>query len=202
MVYDVQQVSMPSTKLTDSVVLYLKDYYLTPYSNIKFYTPSFTSGASAREVQIAIESLANVDSLDVPKQTSSSGGVDFFMTFLSNLDEVPLLVSNNTAASVSSVSIGVGEVPTITVACDNEFVREEQLFDYSTTFQLQFSYMGAATPVTLTQCAVHCGIHLSRQAAIIELFYYGQNSTPLQVEVTLSAVTQFHQCGLHNYVYY
>ncbi len=77
-----------------------------------------------------------MDSLDVPKQTSSSGGVDFFMTFLSNLDEVPLLVSNNTAASVSSVSIGVGEVPTITVACDNEFVREEQLFDYSTTFQL------------------------------------------------------------------
>ena len=143
-VYDVQQVSMPSTKLTDSVVLYLKDYYLTPYSNIKFYTPSFTSGGSAREVQIAIESLANVDSLDVTKQTSSSGGVYFCCLCVERLYRRGRSADHHCGMRQRVCARGAA-------------VRLQH------PFQLQFSYMGAATPVTLTQCAVHCGIHLSRQ---------------------------------------
>lgn len=141
-VYEVQQIFIPtgvstSFKLTD---------YLTPFSTQTFSTSVVSSAASSQTIQAAIESLANVESVDV-STSSQSGGVYFQVTFLSNLCQVPLLLPTNPAVLVSEVVIGICEIQTVTIASDVKFTREIQQFGLNPIFPVSFTLFGTSVTV-------------------------------------------------------
>jgi hypothetical protein len=53
-------------------------------------------------VQQAIETMANVDSVDVQRVVAVTGDVSYLITFLSNLGDVPILTTAG-AATISEV---------------------------------------------------------------------------------------------------
>lgn len=95
--------------------------YLTPGSTANFTAAkSFSSLSSSADVQSAIESIANVRSVDVTR-TASASNVTFMVTFLSNLGNVPLLLSPNSLITVNSVQSGICEVQAVVLSTDKDF---------------------------------------------------------------------------------
>jgi len=124
LVYEIQRVV-----ITGSTTLQLYDY-LTPPSTSLYKDPSaqvfsatlaLSLTSSAADVQKAIETLTNVDAVDV--YLSAPG--DFRVTFLSNLGDVPLLQAAS-GASITPVQDGICEIQTITIASDDNIVKEVQ----------------------------------------------------------------------------
>jgi hypothetical protein len=122
-VYEIQQIVVPPSLYSQSIVLFFPDY-LTPSSNIIFSSRSFTANDSVATLQSAIQSLSNVDSVDVSREANSSAEYSVFLiTFLSNLGNVPLLNATS-GVSVQEVVAGVTETQFIEIAADIDFVRE------------------------------------------------------------------------------
>jgi len=144
-VYEVQEITISSSYLSKSVYVQLNDY-LTPYSTQVFNSSVFTGHSTAYEVQQAIQALTNVDKVDVEKMTSSVGDVSFLVTFLTNLCDVPSLQTASNAV-ITEITMGVCEVQTITIANDEEFIREERVF-YVTAkaTSLKFNFFGLCHP--------------------------------------------------------
>ena len=124
-VYEVVGVFFPTAYVHTNVILSLPDY-LTPQSTVVYNSGSFNGTSSPYDVQLAIEKLANVDSVDVTSSSDAHGTV-WMITFLSNLGDVPLPMSSNIHVGVWEIVSGVCEVQTITIAADDTFTREEQI---------------------------------------------------------------------------
>jgi len=129
-VYEIQQISVGHASLNSAVTVVLKDY-LTPGSTSSFTSGSFTGAYTSFEVQQAIESLPNVDNVDVERIVSTNGDVSYLITFLTNLGDVPLMTTSAGGVTITEINSGICEVQTITVAADEEFVREQKNFSGS-----------------------------------------------------------------------
>jgi hypothetical protein len=178
-VYEVQQVTVAAGSLSSPITLVLSDY-LTPYSAATFTTTSFTAMYTPFEVQQAIESLANVDSVDVERHTGSGGQVYYLVTFMSNLGDVPSMTTSTGGVTVTEVVKGACEVQTITIASDQEFTREENVFEFPTT-ATSARFMFLSNPVART---ISSPINAATVTAALEGFF-GPNGAPVDVTVTM-----------------
>jgi hypothetical protein len=98
--YEVASVFFPSSNM-NNVTLFLLDY-LTPESSLEYETLEFSSDSSAYNVQVAVESLPNVDSVEVTKD-SDSDGTWFLITFVANLGDVPDMTMLNNNVTIEEV---------------------------------------------------------------------------------------------------
>ncbi|CAM6003542.1 unnamed protein product, partial [Sphagnum balticum] len=147
--YEVQQIFFPYYLInTTNSYLSIPDY-LTPQSAVIFRTPSPVYGTMSEiQMQSVIESLPNIASVNVLKSITDEGDVYFDITFLSNLCQVPLLESSNSAILIIELSIGVCDVQTITLLNDVEFVRELQQFQLSTAAtNLSVSFLNSSNVI-------------------------------------------------------
>jgi hypothetical protein len=149
-IYEVVNVYFPAGN-TDDVTLFLLDY-LTPESTLEYETLPFAAASTAYTVQVALESLPNVDSVDVSKEiiVDAPGGTAFMITFVANLGDVPDMSTINGNILIQEVQKGLTEVQTITVAADEEFVREEQqiTFRYSAMGEFQLNLYASVENTT------------------------------------------------------
>jgi hypothetical protein len=177
-VYEVQTLTIRKVDTSLSQILSLNDY-LTPFSTIEFNTTSFSGDSSSYDVQQAIQSLPNVERVDVEKINTATD-VSFVITFLSNLGSVPLLTTHS-AATVKEITRGVCEVQTITIASDDEFIREEKLFTVlSLSAPLRFHYSGATGNLTV----VVSSISSSAIQSAIQQTFVDSEGVPLNVLVS------------------
>ena len=178
--YTIQAVKILKVHTVDGIQLYFSDY-LTPFSTAVFQTPYFTANSTAYEVQAAIESLPNVDSVDVVRVADTVGDVTFLVTFLSNLGSVPLFTSQFHNAEISLVSSGVCEVQTVTIACDDRFTREVKVFTLAnSTTAISIGFLSSTNLVTISKPITA----LKVQNAINS--FYGPNGSPVVVSVSLT----------------
>ena len=183
-VYEVQQITIDSGFLGQAVVLELADY-LTPHSEANFSTASFTSSSTPFDVQEALQTLPNVDQVDVARIVSDDGDVNFLITFMTNLGDLPMMTSSS-GVEIKEIAKGVSEVQTITVASDQEFTREEKLFkiDRDTTTTLSISFLDSIETVE-----VDAPFTADKIESAIE-YFYGPNGAPVDVNVGMVDYTQ------------
>jgi hypothetical protein len=162
---------------------------MTPESTANYSATSFSSTDDAATVQTAIETLTNVDAVDVEKNTLSGGDTEFLVTFLSNLGEVPAMTSSDpTDIPVDTVTEGVCEVQTITVSADIDFTREEQQFTIATTttslvMEWYSSSSAVASEISISGSGTGSAVIASDIESALEL-ETAANGSPLEVTVT------------------
>jgi hypothetical protein len=114
-VYEIQSILIPNT--ASAVYFSLPDYMNPLIADSFLATPiapflatsSIAASSTARDMQVAIESLPNVDSVDVSRDsTTSSTGVFFIVTFLSNLGNVPSLTPSVSTPGVTTTETQMG----------------------------------------------------------------------------------------------
>lgn len=159
MVFEVQSVTIASGYM-GTFVLSFPDY-LTPGSSVMYSTGvlgAFSSASSILDVQMAVERLSNVNSVEVSKyKDASSGATVFEITFLSINGIMPLLSTTlpPVDVSIAQLSQGVAEMQVITVASDVVYIREQQQFEVNNNDTFTMSYNGAPAvtvvpPISIT----------------------------------------------------
>jgi hypothetical protein len=183
-IYEIQEIRILSTALNNNIRITLEDY-LTPSSSAIYNSGYFTSSSSLYDVQTAIKQLNNVENVDVQRQIYSDNSVGFMITFLTNLGNVPLMNSSSDGVIITEQITGVCEVQTITIASDDEFIREENAFRVSNSVtHLKIVYLHDSSSVI---------IHPISSASIESAFktLYGPNGAPVVVQVTSVMISTF-----------
>ena len=116
--YAIQLITFVTSSATATITF---PDYLNPYSTLVYSCLPFTALSTANAVQLAIEKLSNVDSVDVNKYVDSNGYTVFSVTFLSNFGIVPLFISGNSGVVVSEMQAGIAEIQAVTLASDTDF---------------------------------------------------------------------------------
>jgi len=180
-VYEVQAITFPASYGgSASTTLSLADY-LTPFSPAIFATTSpITPASTSQQVQAAIQTFSNVNSVDVSKSILVNGKTQFLVTFLSNLGDVDMLVSSDNTVVVSEYTTGICEIQTFTLAADVDFIREVQSFRIAT----------AGASVTVSLFGLPAVTVLSSQLTSDDAFttalesFVGPNGQPVSVVVS------------------
>jgi hypothetical protein len=146
MQYTVQKVEVTSS--ATSITFKLADYSTPDTASDALLSSSVTCkwDSSAVDVQSAIETISNVEAVDVEKTyTDDASASTFLVTFLSNLGEVPLMSTGHSDVAISLEQNGVTEVQTITVAGSVDITLEEQLISVASgTTEIKFVWNGNA----------------------------------------------------------
>eukprot|EP01032_Pedospumella_encystans_P016613 gene16613-18946_t len=181
-VYEIQMITIPVGSLNAPVVMSMDDY-LTPDSQAVFLSTAFTAHSTAFEVQQALQTLPNIDSVDVQRVVNIDSSVSYLVTFLRNLGNVPSFTSTNAAVTVSEVVSGTSEVQTINIAGEAQFVREVKMFLLPTGAQtLQLTMFDSPEITTLSAPITAAKVEAALEA------YFGPNGAPVEVRVTVDVV--------------
>ena len=113
--------------------------------------------ASAVELQIALEALPDISSVDIARSDLLDGKLEWVITFTGDLGDLPEvsvyqhnLTGNNSAVQTFTVQDGVTEVQTVTLTGDERFTFEEQALKvYNATGGTISLQYGSNDPVLL-----------------------------------------------------
>lgn len=140
-VYEVQLITFITPGATASLKLPTYLNLLTPSALLPDVGITITATTKLADVQKAIETLPNVDSVSVFRYYNTAGEIEYSVTFLSNLGQVPLMVSAVPSdVLVTEATAGITEIQVITLASDIEYIREVQSFTATAGNDLTVSY--------------------------------------------------------------